>query len=335
VSGLPERIVARRDSEGAIRVRVAVADGRVYEIGFDGGAPSYVIPRTESVGETAPTLPLRITADGEAVLTRDGALSRRLTSRALPDGIVTALGEEVFLVPTLPSQRYAHGVLGDPTEPRGVYLYRRDGSAAGRIVASDGAVFETRLAIAADTDADGHEEILLTEANRRVGARFVVYEPDGTRRAVGRANGRGFRWKHLVGAGEIGPSGEREIVGVATPHIGGVVEYYRDRGERLEVVHQRPGYSSHAIGSPNLAMAAIADFTGDARPDLLVPSQNRRSLEVIARTADGSRVAARRDLSSEVTSNLFVGSPSGTPFVVFGTADGSVVLVEARPPGDA
>ena len=71
----------------------------------------------------------------------------------------------------------------------------------------------------------------------------------------------------------LGPSGKVGIVDVLTPHIGGIVEFYRLQNDILKVVVKIPGFSSHKIGSRNLDMAVAGDFDGDARMELLVPNQ--------------------------------------------------------------
>ena len=242
---------------------------------------------------------------------------------------VSAQGQ--LAVPALPSARYPHGILGDTWEPRSIYLFATPHRYSKRISAAMGTVFETRLALWADTDLDGNDEVVVTESSMESGARFVVFESDGRRRAEGVTNGRGFRWKHLIGVAPTGPKGEVEIVGVSTPHIGGVIEYYRDRGDHLERVHSRPGYSSHAIGSRNLGMAALGDFNEDGRTDLLVPTRDRSAIAVVQRTEEGSRQVAEFDLGAAVTTNIAVANLTGmSGMMVLGTSDGRLLLFTAE-----
>ena len=72
-----------------------------------------------------------------------------------------------------------------------------------------------------------------------------------------------------------------------TPHIGGVLKCYRVRGDRLELVHTRRGYSTHRIGSRNLRTSLLVDLEGDGRQELVLPTQDQRYLSLIARTAAG------------------------------------------------
>ena len=92
--------------------------------------------------------------------------------------------------------------------------------------------------------------------------------------------------------GPLWPNGELELVDVLTPHLGGVVEFYRWEGDQLKVVAQIAGYTSHVIGTRNLDMAAAGDFDGDGYVELLLPNQARTELGAIRRTGDGADTEA-------------------------------------------
>ncbi len=128
--------------------------------------------------------------------------------------------------------------------------------------------------------------------------------------------GRGYRWRHQLAIAPFGPNGEVEIAAVLTPHIGGVVEFYRLIGDQLEVVARVPGYSTHVIGSRNLDMALAADFDSDGRVELLVPNQQFDTLGVIRRTVD----------DAEVTWKIPVGGRISTNIAAVQLADDTVVL---------
>lgn len=274
---------------------------------------------------------LALTTDGGVRWHGSGGESRYLHRQSLPDGLASVSREGLLALPVLPSARYPHGILGDTVEPREFRVHGGPERYLRRFPAPVGTVFETRFGVWGDSDGDGRDELLLTESSERFGARFAVYELQGGRRAVGPANGRGYRWKHLLGTASTGPGGATEIIGVSTPHIGGVLEFYRDEGERLVLQHSRPGFSSHRISSANLAMAALGDFNADGRADVLLPTRRRDSLRVIQRSESGSREVARLDLAAPVTSNLFViengGEAGRGPLLLFGTADGALIIL--------
>lgn len=278
---------------------------------------------------------LALSAEGAARWEGSTGESRYLHRQGLPDGLAVVSREGLLALPVLPSARYPHGILGDTLEPRELRLHLSPERYLRRVPAPVARVFETRMGVWGDSDGDGRDELLLTESSERFGARFVVYEVDGGRRAVGPANGRGYRWKHLLGTAPTGPGGETEIIGVSTPHITGVLEFYRDDGSRLVLEHSRPGFSSHRISSGNLAMAALGDFNADGKTDVLLPTRTRDSLRVIQRNETGSREVARLDLSAPVSTNIFVlegaGRSESPPALFFGTADGAVIILTRAP----
>jgi hypothetical protein len=113
------------------------------------------------------------------------------------------------------------------------------------------------------------------------------------------------------------------LVDVLTPHIGGVVEFYRLEENELRIVAQVPGYTSHVIGSRNLDMALAGDFDGDGQVELLVPNQARTELAGIRRTEEGAVVAWTLDLEGRLNSNLAaVTLKSGEMVVGAGREDG-------------
>ncbi|MEL7432903.1 MAG: hypothetical protein AAFN11_03050 [Chloroflexota bacterium] len=89
-----------------------------------------------------------------------------------------------------------------------------------------------------------------------------------------------------------------------TPHIGGVVRFYQYQGDRLEIVAELSGYTSHVIGSRNLDMAVAGDFNGDGIPEIVLPSQDRMTIAGIQRTETGATVVWQLPLNAPVVTNL-------------------------------
>jgi len=161
----------------------------------------------------------------------------------------------------------------------------------------------------------------------------VVFDESGERVASGPAIGRGGCRRHKVSVSPFGPGGEAEIVDVLTPHIGGVVEFYRTEGEFLPIVAQIPGYTSHVIGTRNLGMALAADFHGDGRLELLLPSQSRTELGAIRRTSVGAEVTWTLHLGRRVSRNLAASRlRDGSLTVGIGRDDG---ILRLWPPGSS
>lgn len=105
--------------------------------------------------------------------------------------------------------------------------------------------------------------MVVTTSNDSTGARLEVWSEQGQRLATSPSIGMGNRWRDLLMAAPFGPQDEMEMVDVLTPHIGGVVEYFRWDQNRLVQQTARSGYSTHTIGSRNLGMATAGYFNND------------------------------------------------------------------------
>ena len=158
----------------------------------------------------------------------------------------------------------------------------------------------------ADLDGDGKREIVVTLSNSAEGARIAVFSEEGKEIAAGPAVGQGFRWRHQLAVAAFGPEGQVELVDVLTPHIGGVVEFYRLENAELKGMAQVPGHTSHVLGSRNLDMAVAGDWDGDGRIELLVPTQNRAQLSGIRRTPGGAEVVWSLPVGGRINTNIGV-----------------------------
>jgi hypothetical protein len=82
-------------------------------------------------------------------------------------------------------------------------------------------------------------------------------------------------------------NGEVEVIDVLTPHIGGVVEYSRLVDDHLVRLATAAEFMTHVLGTANLDMGIVADGDGDGHLDVIVSTQDRRSLTVLTRRAQG------------------------------------------------
>ncbi|MFC1907238.1 hypothetical protein ACFLW8_04040 [Chloroflexota bacterium] len=276
------------------------------------GQPTLVIPATPSASKV--THPIILPSSGELVYIDtegdvvfwDGAETGRLHLKALPDARLLADERERLLVLTDATTRYAHGVLGDRVEAGSITLIETE--PVPRVISTipvpGDSVVEGIAPIWSDITGDGLREIVVTVSNAREGARILVFDEAGSRIAAGPSIGQGSRWRHQLAVAPFGPSGETELLDVLTPHIGGVVEFYRLDGERLEVVAEVPGYTSHSIGSRNLDTAVAGDFDGDGQLELLLPSQKRTELGGVRRTVAGAEVEWTLPLGGRISTNI-------------------------------
>ncbi len=261
---------------------------------------THAVTLTSPVESTA-----TITGAGDLAFETSGEMVE-LSINALPDARLLLDGKGQMVLLTDPTTRYGHGVLGDSVEAASITLIDTASSppVASRLEIDSGKVIEGIAPIWADLDGDGAREIIVTESNAEQGAQIVAYDEQGSRVATGPAIGTGFRWRHQLAVAPFGPGGELELASVLTPHIGGIVEFYRMQGDELEIVAQVPGYSSHEIGSRNLDRALAGDLDGDGRIELLVPDQAQESLGAIRRTNEGAETAWSIPLDGRLSTNL-------------------------------
>jgi len=295
------------------------------ELSFEQRAPS----GTHDVDDAPP-----IVVDGTLV---GAATLRSGFSDPLPDTRVVTDGSSLVALAG-PTKRYPHGVLGDDTEASSVEIVRADGSPTRPIQVDARDVIEAVSPILADVNGDGELDIVVTVSNADVGARIVALSVDGDVIAESDPIGRGNRWLNLMAIAPIGPDGEVEIVAVRTPHIGGVLEFFRyDGSERLDRVATADGYSTHVIGSRNLDLGIVTDADGNGTLDVLLPTRSRDVLAIITRAsaeASGTREVSRLRLSGELTTNVSAAGDraTGVSYAV-GTSDGRIVAWPAPTPG--
>ena len=352
LDGVPVWLVAADSGSGSVWIAI-LDDGRAQ--GFvdqSGWKPIAVVPdrlpvamspllrleggevRIITAGKTASSLthPVPISDQGHLAyidksgdLVLDGDLEETtLPLSALPDARILADGSGRLLLLSDATGHYAHGAQGDTLEAKTVALVDPTGPTVeyDTIAIPATGVVEGISLIWADLDGDGTREIIATVSDVAGGAHVVVYNETGKLVAEGPDVGSGFRWRHQIAVAPFGPDGDLELAVMLTPHIGGVVEFYRMRDGRLDIVARLPGPTSHVNGSRNLDMALAGDLDGDGRTELLVLSRGLTKLIGVRRTVSGAEEAWSVETGGRVSTNIAaVETANGGMAIGVGRAD--------------
>jgi hypothetical protein len=248
---------------------------------------------------------------------------------ALPDAHV-ATGHDVIREAWLsePTTRYRHGVLGDAIEAGSLSILRRDGSKAVLRLGTE-AVFEDITPRVARIG--GRERIVLVKTYLERGAAIAVIDPVSASivaesSPIGHANA----WRNPAGIADYDGDGTTDIAAVRQPHVVGRLELWSFVDGKLKKTAEVADVCNHVIGSRALALSATADFDADGRPDLAIPSFDRRSLRLIA-FSPAIRDIARVALPARVVTDLALVRLQGRPAVLAGLDNGQVVLVHDEP----
>jgi hypothetical protein len=294
------------------------------------------VPDANRSALTHPTYIPRIKA--RAYITQNGEVKiidqsdrdlATLQVNALPDARILIDERDRLLLLSDSTDKYNHGVLGDNLEAKSITLIETQPTIqiSSRIYLGDNEVIEGITPIWVDINGDEQREIIVTISDLDLGAGIVIFSETGERLAEGPKMGRAYRWRHQIGYLTVGPEGENELVVVRTPHIGGVVEYYRYSDGDLTIAAEYTGITSHTIGSRDLDMAALGDFDGDGVNELLLPNPDFTELVAIRRTPAGAEQAWRIAIGGVMSTNLSgVTLPNGRIALAVGRDDGVLTL---------
>jgi hypothetical protein len=192
----------------------------------------------------------------------------------LPDGLIAQGSNDVAEAwLTLPTQRYAHGILGDAIEAGGMAV-RTTGSVVLEFVLPDEFVFEDRQVRVHDLDGDGQDEIVVVLSSRTEGGALAIYGVrDG--RIVKLAQtphiGRSNRWLNPAEIADLDGDGRLDIVYVDRPHLAKIVHVWHYVSGELKPVTTLEGYSNHVIGSPEQDLTEVVTLSDGSRA-LAIPT---------------------------------------------------------------
>lgn len=247
-------------------------------------------------------------------------------SNGLPDGLI-AKGAPGFDILSAwygdPTTRYAHGILGDAVEAGSLLIEVADKSIQ-TLRLPNNAVFEDRYPRLVDLDGDGTTEVITIKSSISEGASVTIYGLEGGKlveKATTGYHGLANRWLNIAGIADYRGSGLQDIVFVRTPHIGGTLFFYSYQNGVLKQEGDIYGFSNHFIGSREMRLSATADFDGDGKLDLAVPSNDRTALRFISFGGNAPSEIAVTQFPSRIDKAISLEDDGS---LVVGTADGQV-----------
>jgi len=148
-----------------------------------------------------------------------------------------------------PTDRYAHGILGDAIE-WGELQITTDAGQRSFVLPQD-RVFEDVAPRLADVNGDGSPEVVVVETLASQGAQLAVYDATGKIAAtphIGRTN----RWLAPIGIADLDGDGAIELAYIDRPHLAKTLRVWRFENGALEPVADLPGLTNHRIGERDI-----------------------------------------------------------------------------------
>lgn len=228
-----------------------------------------------------------------------------------------------------PTGRYRHFPFGTDQHPTALTISTTSKQVMRFRLPKD-SVFEDRTPRLVDIDGDGQAEIVTIRTYERSGAALAVLGIRGKDLEIIAETppiGTPFRWLNPIEFADFNGDGKNDIAIVVTPHIRGELQIWTLRDGKLEMIADTDDVSNHVFGSRHLKLSAIADFNGDGRPDIVVPSQDRRRLRFLTFTRGNIEELAEMRLPAPAAEDFEVVSVEGRPGVKIGLAGGRTVVV--------
>lgn len=186
-----------------------------------------------------------------------------------------------------PTDRYAHGILGDAIEWGALELTFSTGQTVTFTLPQDH-VFEDVAPRLADLDNDGRPEVIVVETDTSRGGALAIYGPKGKITETPHIGTRN-RWLAPLGAADLDGDGITELAYVDRPHLAKTLRVWRYEDRTLTAVADLPGLTNHRIGERDIAGGIR---TCRDRPEMILASANWS--ELLSIRWDGSAFTSRR-----------------------------------------
>ena len=196
-----------------------------------------------------------------------------------PDHVISAR----YLSPT---DRYAHGILGDAIEWGALEMVvdkcwgcESNDIRTVTVTLPQHSVFEDVAPRLVDIDGDGLNEVLVVESHREFGARLVIYEGGGTVFVATPHIGRSHRWLAPIGVADLDGDGHNEVAYIDRPHLARTLRVWRYEEPDFYEVGSVAGLTNHRIGEEDIGGGlsfcsdVIEMITADARWDRVIATR--------------------------------------------------------------
>lgn len=193
-----------------------------------------------------------------------------------------------------PTDRYAHGILGDAIEFSALEIVTdgADGTTLTHNAVKREARYEIRLPLdrvfedvaprLIDLDGDGGPEVIVVETQIDTGAQLAIYDETGKIAAtphIGRTN----RWLAPIGAADLDGDGHMEIAYIDRPHLAKTLRVWRFKDGALSEIAAGAGLTNHRIGERDIA-GGIRDCGNG--PEMITADANWSQI-IATRLVDG------------------------------------------------
>lgn len=238
---------------------------------------------------------------------------------------------------TGPTRAYPHEALGGATHAASISIVERRPVQIGaeakavptttsQVAAGDGAVFEDREPRLVQLADDAVPEIVTVRSYlNRGSAMAVIARRDGVWGVLAETPpaAEARHWLNPAAVADFLGTGRPQIAVVRTPHRDGVLQLWSLQGDALALESEKAGYANHAFGSSAQDLATAADVDGDGRPELLLPSLDRRAIAIVS-FKGGIRELTRIPLPAPASSGVATLGSGPDLHILVGLEDGRV-----------